>query len=115
MKTLITTLMLFMMSTIAFADCLNLDDYQLPSTNRYSASEINDFNQQKFRIYRSYVLNSNKITQFFTGEIANLYEAGLNSAELSRRISQLENQKAAKLDLNCTNHKNKLSNLLQNF
>lgn len=109
LKILLITAVLGISSS--FANCIKLDDYPVPGNLRLTESEVSDFNQQKFRIYRSYVLNSDKISQYFTTEIARLYDIGLNDNDLSSRVRDLENQKAIKLADNCRIHKNQLLKL----
>jgi len=107
---------LFLSLQLAFAgNCINLSEYNLSGSGNYSASEQSDFKKGKFNIYRSYILNENKITNYYTSEIESLYEDSLSDQQISAQLKKLQNQRKNKLALNCSNHKIKLLNLIKTF
>ena len=96
----------------AFANsCFKLTDYKLTPASHYSDSEQSAFKKKKFSIYRSLILNENKLSNYYSAEIEALYETETSDADLTSKIKALESKKTQSIKENCKNHKKKMKEL----
>jgi len=115
MKSLIILTLILSMKTVLAGTCISLESYNLTPVNNYSASELDDFKKKKFEIYRSFILNENKLTNYYSREIQLLYETENSDQELTRKVNALQVKKENALKQNCDEHKKQLKDLLNLF
>ena len=115
MKSLIILTLLLSVNISFAGTCISLGDYNLTPASRFSASDQASFKQSRFEIYRSFVLNENKLTNYYSREIQNLYENTSSDSVLAQKVKALETQKQSQLAQNCNNHKKKLKDLINSF